>query len=135
MTIRRTFGWARAALLAFGLAAGTAAPLAGAADAVDAEAPAPTPVVFAAMPAANTGCPTQLSCGYQCVAKLASGFCTTLFEWRGGGSLGGVAIGPRLKVECHICECWYIAPGPAGSVFKRQVDLGCGASLEGLVVH
>jgi hypothetical protein len=58
-----------------------------------------------------------------------------VFKWEPRLTVAGVQIGPSFKVECTICECWYTMQGLAGRVFKRTVDLGCGASVGGLTVY
>ena len=90
------------------------------------------PVALATAASTAGECPPQLSCGYGCTAELRSWFCTVTFSWEGGIEIGGAQLGPTLAVECHLCECWYIMPGPNGSLFQRTLDFGCGASFEGL---
>ena len=80
----------------------------------------------------SSACPGQLSCGTDCIAEFVTGFCATLITWEVQLSIAGLEIGPSFRLECHYCDCWYIAAGPSGQIFKRHYDLGCGASFPGL---
>ncbi len=83
--------------------------------------------------ASEGGCPTWVSCGAGCTADLVTGFCVLSFGWQGGIRIGGVQLGPSIRVECSICECWYIYEGSLGQdLFKRTTNAGCGGSTPGL---
>lgn len=128
----------RGTLLLMALMVGGTAPL----DATPAVSVAPPAVLGApeTVPAATvaldpSACLAQVSCGSGCVATLAVGFCSPVIKWEPRLSVGGIQIGPSFRVECRICECWYTMDGLSGPVFKRTVDLGCGASVGGLTVY
>lgn len=131
----------RGSLLLMALMVGGATPL-DAAPAASSAAPPPSPgaalgAFVAAAPAATSisGCLAQVSCGSGCVATLAVGFCSPVIKWEPRLSVGSIQIGPSFRVECRICECWYTMDGLSGPVFKRTVDLGCGAYVGGLTVY
>ena len=97
---------------------------------------APSTEAVGAVTARVGSCPTTISCGGGCTAKLASGFCTLAFSWEAKAKFGWVQIGPSFEGECHICECWYIYTNSFGnSVFKRMTDSGCRAGFSGLKIH
>ncbi|MDX1394233.1 MAG: hypothetical protein R3195_07580 [Gemmatimonadota bacterium] len=78
--------------------------------------------------AAADGCPSTQSCGSDCTAELVTGFCAVVVSWTGGASVGGIQIGPRLRVTCDVCECWYTYTSSTGfKTFKRTTKLGCSA--------
>ncbi len=128
---------ARALVVAWGLMGGSVAPLAGedeVREGHDARRAAPAAALPAAATASATvvGCPVQIDCGADCTAPLQTYFCVQVIDWEARISVGGVTIGPGVRVECQVCDCWYVAPGPNGSTFQRRVELGCGASFPGL---
>ena len=89
-------------------------------------------VASAVSSAVSVGCPSTASCGAGCTATLGSGFCSTMISWEGGIKIGGLQIGPDLKVECRVCDCMYLVPGSAGTLLGRMVDFGCSVTFPGL---
>ena len=82
----------------------------------------------AAAAASADGCPSSVSCGSDCTAELVTGFCAVAVSWTGGARVGGIQIGPRIRVTCEVCECWYTYTSGTGfQTFKRTTKLGCSA--------
>ncbi|MFV1985642.1 MAG: hypothetical protein ACC682_00060 [Gemmatimonadota bacterium] len=81
-------------------------------------------------------CPTTVSCGAGCSARLVSGFCALAFSWEAKARFGWVQIGPSFEGECHLCECWYVYTNSLGNdIFKRTTKSGCSAGFPGLQIH
>lgn len=131
----------------WGLAGGFAEPLgaespddARTAEAIRPVLTAPAAVTIpgggsAASLAAASLCPSTASCGPGCTAYLAVSLCSLAISWEGGIGIGGLQIGPSLRLECQVCDCMYLAPSPAGTVLRRAVKGSCGISIDGLMLQ
>lgn len=82
--------------------------------------------------AASVGCPATISCGVGCTAHFSNGFCTEALDWEGGIGVGSLQIGPKVHLQCGVCECWYVYQGAAGNRFKRMVEAKCSVTTPGL---
>jgi hypothetical protein len=73
-------------------------------------------------------CLRSISCGAGCYATLSTGFCALAIDWEAKARIGGIQIGPAIKVRCDICECWYTYTSATGNrVFKRTTKFNCSA--------
>lgn len=110
--------------------------LGGTASAALAAPGADAPTASSAAVSGAASCARSISCGSGCTAKLSTGFCVQAVDWYGAVEIGGIQIGPGIKVTCDVCECWYIYTSASGNrVFKRTTALSCSAGSPDVEMH